>query len=153
MEKQGTSNSNINNPFIKRNKKRKITELQKKKRKSSFGYSKQNKSGALLNRRGTSFAYQTVKPISLTFKNAPQTLDLIKYIKLLKEMSLKKGSNLDKEGQKSIMKKHLINKIVDLLKCHKGLYDFFTFYQITEKAILRIARSLHFIQKEKFDYI
>ena len=37
MEKQGTSNSNINNPFIKRNKKRKITELQKKKRKSSFG--------------------------------------------------------------------------------------------------------------------
>ena len=153
MEKQGTSNSNINNPFIKRNKKRKITELQKKKRKSSFGYSKQNKSGALLNRRGTSFAYQTVKPISLTFKNAPQTLDLIKYIKLLKEMSLKKGSNLDKERQKSIMKKHLINKIVDLLKCHKGLYDFFTFYQITEKAILRIARSLHFIQKEKFDYI
>ena len=152
MESKKTNKVNNENPFIKRNKKSKITEMIMKKRKSSFGNSKHNKLKSLVNRRGTVFTQQTIKPISLTFKDSPKTINLIKYIKLLKEMSSKKSSNIENE-QKNEMKKYLINKIVDLLQSHSGLYDFFEFYQINEKAIFRIARSLHFVQKEKNDYI
>ena len=35
------------------------------------------------------------------------------------------------------------------MKSHKGMFNFFSFYQITEKAIFRLARGLHFVQKEK----
>ena len=143
-------NANKENPFIKKNSKHKISDIKMKKRKSLVGDSKQNKLTPNKDRRGTIFAQQTIRPISITFRKAPHTIDLIKYIKIYKEMHLKK--NNDSDDQHNVVKKHLITKIITLLKSHRGLYDFFNFYQISEKAILRLARSLHFIQKEKNEF-
>ena len=143
------SDKSSENSFIKRTSKKKVTEIKVNKRKSSIGYSKKNKLLSFRNRRGTLFSQHVIKPISITFQKFPQTIALIKYIKLYKEMNLKKKSELNE----NIMKKHLIDKIVALLKDHKGLFNFFSLYQITEKAILRLARGLHFIQKEKNDLI
>ena len=149
MEKLKIKNNNTNT-FIKRNDKRQISEIKTRQRKSIQSNSKQNKLGQNKNRRGTLFTQQNIKPISITFRNAPETINLIKYIKIYKEMHSKK--NNDSDEQKNSMKKHIINKIIELLKAHKGIYNFFTFYQISEKAIIRLARSLHFVQKEKNEY-
>ena len=149
MEKLKTKINN-ENKFIKRDDKRQISEIKMKKRISSVANSKLNKLGQNKNRRGTLFEQQNIKPISITFRNAPETINLIKHIKLYKEIHSK--NNKDSDEQKNSMKKHLINKIIALLKSHKGMYNFFTFYQISEKAIIRLARSLHFVQKEKNEY-
>ena len=132
-------------PFIKRSSKYKISEIRMKHRKSTINYSRQNEE-----RRGTLFAQQTIRPISIIFRNEPNTINLIKYIKVYKEMHSKNNSKSDE--QKNIINKHLITKIIELLNSHKGLYDFFAFYQISEKAKLRLARSLHFIQREKNEF-
>ena len=59
-------------------------------------------------------------------------------------MNIKKIQDLEEEN----MKKILVDKIVNLLKSNKGMFNFFSFYQINEKAINRLARGLQFIQKE-----
>ena len=135
------------NSEIKRKSKHKLTEMKMSKRKSSI--SAQKKKNNLKNRRKTIFEQHAIKPISITFRNFPETIKLIKYIKLYKEMNTKKIQDLEEEK----MKKILVDKIVNLLKSNKGMFNFFSFYQINEKAINRLARGLQFIQKEKNDCI
>ena len=118
------------NSEIKRKSKHKLTEMKMSKRKSSI--SAQKKKNNLKNRRRTIFEQQAIKPISITFRNFPETIKLIKYIKLYKEMNTKKIQDLEEEK----MKKILVDKIVNLLKSNKGMFNFFSFYQINEKAIL-----------------
>ena len=144
-----TNKKNSESKVIKRQSIYQITQISINKRKSSINAQKKMKLGNLNNRRGTIFEQQAIKPISLTFQNNPETIKLIKYIKLYKEMNTKKGH--DEEGE--TMKKYLIDKIVLLLKSNRGFFNFFSFYQINEKAINRLARGLHFVQKEKDDCI
>ena len=135
-------------PFIKRKKEKQLTEKISK-RKSSVSISKQKKIDKLRNGRKSLFEPEIIKPVSITFKKFPQILNLIKYIKLIKEMKTKKN-NLEQNNDTI---NNIINKIVELLKLNKGWYNFFCFYQINEKAILRMARGLHFLQRGKNDYI
>ena len=144
-----TNKKNSESKVIKRQSIYQITQISINKRKSSINAQKKMKLGNLNNRRGTIFEQQAIKPISLTFQNNPETIKLIKYIKLYKEMNTKKVH--DEEGE--TMKKYLIDKIVLLLKSNRGFFNFFSFYQINEKAINRLARGLHFVQKEKDDCI
>ena len=149
MDNLLTNNNNNENKYIKRKSIHQITQMFINKRKSSASAQKKIKLDSLKNRRSTIFEQQTIQPISITFKKYPQTIKLIKYIKLYKEMGLKKSRD---QGENN-MKKYLIDKIVHLLKLHRGMFNFFSFYQINDKAINRLARSLHFIQKEKDDCI
>ena len=149
MENLLTNNKNSENKFVKRHSIHQITQMYINKRKSSISAQKKMKLGNLKNRRGTIFEQQAIKPISITFRNNPQTVKLIKYIKLYKEMNTKKSHDIEGET----MKKYLIDKIVLLLKSNRGMFNFFSFYQINEKAINRLARGLHFVQKEKDDCI
>jgi len=135
-------------PFIKRKKEKQLTEKISK-RKSSVSISKQKKIDKLRNGRKSLYQPEIIKPVSITFKKFPQILNLIKYIKLIKEMKTKKN-NLEQNNDTI---NNIINKIVELLKLNKGWYNFFCFYQINEKAILRLARGLHFLQRGKNDYI
>ena len=138
-------------PFIKRSNKRQMTEVKTQKIKINFNAIKRKKLSLQKEKRGSISTQQTKRPLSITFKNSPQTANLIKYIRLYKEMHSKKNSDL--YSQKNVMKRHLINKIIELLKAHKGLYNFFAFYQISDKAIFRLARDLHFMQREKGEYL
>jgi hypothetical protein len=78
-------------PFIKRKKERQLTEKISK-RKSSVSISKQKKIDKLRNGRKSLFEPEIIKPVSITFKKFPQILNLIKYIKLFREIKTKKNN-------------------------------------------------------------
>ena len=117
MEKSRTNKNyrksvlNTENSFVKRTSKNEITKIKLNRRKSSIGYLKKNQLNSLKNKRGTLFAQHIIKPISITFQKFPKTITLIKYIKLFKEMNIKKKSELNESN----MKKHLINsRIIEI---------------------------------------
>ena len=149
MEKWKNINNMNESPF-KRNAKRQATEINVQKKNFFLNAIKQKRLSIKNDKRGSISNPPTRIQLSILFKDSPQTVNLLKYIKISKEMHSKKNSEL--YSKKNSMTEHLVNKIVELLKAHKGLYNFFSFYQISEKAILRLARDLHFIQKDKDDY-
>ena len=105
--------------------------------------------------RRESFIYsKEVQPISKIFKNDPITLELVESINLLKEIKLKKNNNkYDYEDEES-NPKYITNNIVKLIKSHKGLYNFFSYYRIyDEKILYRLASIINFQQNVKNNYI
>ena len=137
----------------KRHQKTAPKSIKRKNYRYSMTTFKNKKNNISKEKRNSLVTKQIINPISMTFRKYPNTLSLIKYIKLYKEMNIKNDKDKNKDSNKESIKKYIINKIINLLKLHRGFYNFFTFYQITEKAIIRLAKDLHFIQKEKNNYI
>ena len=99
------------------------------------------------------YSAQEVKPVVVLFKNEPITLSLIQSINLLKEIKSKKNKQQSFYEDES-NPKYIIKNIVNKIKSHKGLYNFFSYYKVLEdKFLYKLAPLIKFNQSEKNNYI
>ena len=101
-----------------------------------------------------SIAYkQKYTPISILFKNDPISLQLIQSLIKFNEININNNidnyiNNNNEEKQEKYLK-DLINKIIKLIKSHRGLYNFISYYKIDDKFLFKIIPELQYQQREK----
>ena len=151
------NNSKISVPIRKSRFSVSYRKKKKERERESFSIKQRN---SFSKEKNNTECHIAMKPISILFKKEPKTLELLKTIKIFKEINAKNngGNGGVKKTEKNeehieTKNKNIIDNIVRLIKNHRGLYNIFSYYKIDDKTLYKLAPIINYRQKEKNTYI